>query len=67
LKSFFKKRPQEMCTHESPFYLAVSYNHSNDDLWYKKQRMGKDRINTIMKMMATTAGLSGKTTTIKST
>ncbi len=29
----------------------------------KKQKMGKDRINTIMKRMAASAGLSGKTTT----
>ncbi len=27
--------------------------------WYKKQKMGKDRINTIMKRMAASAGLSG--------
>ncbi len=48
-----------MCKSESPFYLAVNYNYSNDDIWYKKQKMGKDRINTIMKGMAASAGLSG--------
>ncbi len=35
------------------------YNYSNDDIWYKKQKMGKDRINTIMKRMAASTGLSG--------
>ncbi len=45
---------------EIPFYLAVNYNYSNDDIWYKKkQKMGKDTINTIMKRMAASAGLSG--------
>ncbi len=48
-----------MCKLESPFYLAVNYNYSNDDIWYKKQKMGKDRINAIMKGMAASAGLSG--------
>ncbi len=49
-----------MCKSVSPFYLAINYNHSNDDIWYKKQRMAKDRINTIIKRMAETAGLSGE-------
>ncbi len=38
----------------------MNYNYSNDDIWYKKQKMGKDRINTIMKRMAASAGLSGE-------
>ncbi len=57
-EKFLQKRPVEMCKSESPFYLAVNYNYSNDDIWYKKQKMGKDRINTIMKRMAASAGLS---------
>ncbi len=59
---FLQKRPVEMCKSESLFYLAVNYNYSNDDIWYKKQKMGKDRINTIMKRMAASAGLSGEKT-----
>ncbi len=46
-EKFLQKRPVEMCQSESPFYLAVNYNYSNDDIWYKKQKMGKDRINTM--------------------
>ena len=61
-EKFLQKCPPEMCKTESPFYLAVNYKHSTDDLWYKKQRMGKDRINTIMKRMAATSGLSGEKT-----
>ncbi len=57
---FLQKRPVEMCKSESLFYLAVNYNYSNDDIWYKKQKMGKDRINTIMKRMAASTGLSGE-------
>ncbi len=37
-----------MCTSESSLYLAVNYNHLNDNIWYKKQMMGNDRINTWM-------------------
>ncbi len=44
----------------SAFYLAVNYNHLNDNIWYNKQMMGNDMINTIMKRMAATAGLAGK-------
>ncbi len=51
-----------MCKSEPPFYLAVNYNNSNDDILYKKQKMGKDRINTIMKRMAASVGLSGEKT-----
>ncbi len=46
----------------SAFYSAVNYNHLNDNIWYNKQIMGNDRINTIMKRMSATAGLSGKKT-----
>ena len=35
-----------MCTQESPFYLAVNYQYTGE-YWYKKQRMGKDRIGKI--------------------
>ncbi len=63
-EKFLQKRPVEVCKSESPFYLAVNYNYSNDDIWYKKQKMGKDRINTIMKRMDASAGLSGEKTNL---
>ncbi len=44
---FLQKCHPEMCTSESPFYLAVNYHHLNDNIWYNKQMMGNDRINTI--------------------
>ncbi len=44
------------------FLFTVNYNHLNDNIWYNKQMMGNDMINTIMKRMAATAGLSGKKT-----
>ncbi len=48
-----------MCKSESPFYLAVNYNSPMMTFGTKKKKMGKDRINTIMKRMAASAGLSG--------
>ncbi len=42
-ETFLHKRPTEMCKSVSAFYLAINYNHSNDGIWYKKQRMGKGR------------------------
>ncbi len=30
------------------FGYELYYNHLNDNMWYKKQRMAKDMINTIM-------------------
>ncbi len=33
---FLQKLPPETCNSESPFYLAVNYNHLNDIIWYKK-------------------------------
>ncbi len=49
-----------MCKLESPFYLAVNYNSPMMTFGTKKKKMGKDRINTIMKRMAASAGLSGE-------
>ena len=61
-EKYLQKRPSEMCEAGSPFYLAVNYKASCDDLWYKRQRMGKDRIGSIMKRMACSAGVTGKKT-----
>ncbi len=59
-EKFLQKRPVEMCKSESPFYLAVNYNSPMMTFGTKKKKMGKDRINTIMKRMAASAGLSGE-------
>ncbi len=39
-----------MCTDESPLYLAVNYKYLNDSIVHK-QKIGKDRIITIIKRM----------------
>ena len=48
VRIFVQKRLSEMCEAGSLFYLAINYKASWDDLWYKQQRMGKDRIGFIM-------------------
>ncbi len=50
-----------MCTDESPLYLAVNYKYLNDSIVHK-QKIGKDRIITIIKRMAGTSGWSGEKT-----
>ena len=36
-QTFVEKRPPEMCTPTSPFYLAVNHRHTPTSYWYKKQ------------------------------
>ncbi len=45
-----------------PVLSGCELQFSNDDIWYQKKKMGKDRINTIMKKKAASAGLSGEKT-----
>ena len=60
VKKYIQKRPPQMCKIDSPFYLAVNYDPSStNEFWYKQQRMGKDRISSIMKRMGNTAEISG--------
>lgn len=52
-KEYLRRRPQDTLTPESRFYLAVKQNP--DDVWFKRQPMGKNSIGSIVKNM-TTAG-----------
>lgn len=52
-KEYLRRRPQDTLTPESRFYLAVKQNL--DDVWFKRQPMGKNSIWSIVKNM-TTAG-----------
>ena len=47
-RAFVQSRPPEMCTPDSPFYLAVNHQHTSASYWYKKQPLGVTLLNRIM-------------------
>ena len=61
-QTFVEKRPPEMCTPTSPFYLAANHRHTPTSYWYKKQPLGVTLPNRIMKELAEKGGLQGKKT-----
>ena len=65
-KLFAEKRPAEMNSDDSPFYLAVNSLKKLESLsnkeWFKKAPAGVNKLNSIMKNMAEKAGLTTKFT-----
>ena len=49
-KSYLAKRPEDLKL-SGPFYLAYIDNPTKTDVWYKKNRMGKNTISRIMANM----------------
>ena len=66
-KAYKDKRPENMLKPDSPFYLAVNYFKTEGELksegskWFKSQPMGVNKLNSLMKEMTETAGISVKT------
>ena len=66
-EAYKDKRPENMLKPESPFYLAVNYFKTEGELksesskWFKSQPMGVNKLNSLMKEMTETAGISVKT------
>ena len=58
-QTFVEKRPPEMCTPTSPFYLAANHRHTPTSYWYKKQPLGVTLLNRI-KELAEKGGIQGK-------
>ena len=52
-KTFLKRRPEEM-RNSGPFYLALN-ERAKTQVWFKRQRMGVNSINSFMKNMASQA------------
>ena len=63
--NYITQIPSEMCQLDSPFYLAINYKPIAGSKWYKKQRMGKDRIGQLMKRIACDGSLQGKKTSFR--
>ena len=58
-QKFLGKRPPDMCTPSSPFYLAV--NHQGiKTYWYKKQLLGVTLLSKFMEELAEKVGIQGK-------
>lgn len=61
-RAFVHNRPPEMCTPDSPFYLAINHQRSSISYWYKKQPLGVTLLNRIMKELADRSGIQGRKT-----
>ena len=66
-KAYKYKRPENMWKSDSPFYFTVNYFKTEGELksegskWFKSQPMGVNKLNSLMKEMIETAGISVKT------
>ena len=64
-KQYSDCRPDIMCSQDTPFYLAINNMLTNFDerkRWFKCAPLGKNSINSFMKVMANEAGLQGRKT-----
>ncbi len=58
-KTYCEKRPDSMNKPEAPFYLGINHikTPSSSKSWFKANAMGVNKLNSLMKNMATKAGL----------
>ena len=58
-KTYCEKRPAAMNTAEAPFYLGINHINtpSSGKSWFKANPMGVNKLKSLMKDMATRAGL----------
>ncbi len=61
-EKYIAQQPNQMCNPDSPFYLSINYKPGDGTHWYKRQKMGKDRIGQIMKRISTQDSLQGRKT-----
>lgn len=59
-KEFIRRRPDEMKTPDSPFYLAINHKRKPDNpIWYCKSPLGKNEIGKFLVKAAQHAGIQG--------
>ena len=61
-KTFVSHRPPEMCTADSPLYLAINHKRNDDSFWYKKQPLGVNHIDKMMKLLVKGTSITGRKT-----
>ena len=61
-KIYREKRPENMMADDAPFYLEL--NHTKTDgpktHWFKSAPMGVNKLNTLMKTMASKANINNE-------
>ena len=62
---YASKRPEQMKSDDSPFYLAINYTRvvNSSNPWFKAAPMGSNKLNSLMKTMAEKAGLNAENLT----
>ena len=62
---YASKRPEQMNSEDSPFYLAVNLTKmaNSSKPWFKAAPMGVNKLNSLMKTMAQKVGLNAETLT----
>ena len=61
-KKFVSHRPKQMCQPDSPFYLAINHKRADYSLWYKKQPLGINHIDKMMKLVIAGTSITGRKT-----
>ena len=57
-KLYSQKRPAQMMSPDSPFYLGVSTSHPvQNQLWYKNLPMGVNKLNDLVRMIRDITGI----------
>jgi len=60
-KEYVSRRPEDMNTPDSPFYLAAN-SKSSSEIWFKRQPLGKHSLAKFMKEMCKAADIDGRFT-----
>ena len=61
-KKFVSHRLKDMCQPDSPFYLAINHKRADYSLWYKKQPLGINHIDKMMKLVIAGTSITGRKT-----
>ncbi len=62
-KQYRARRPPHMLEPDSPFFLNINHKRRPDcPYWFKAQKMGINTLSSMMKKMATNAGVTGRKT-----
>jgi hypothetical protein len=56
-KMYRDNRPVDMCKKDDPFYLGTTFKPQPGQLWFRRQRLGPDKLSKLMKEMKQVAKL----------
>ena len=61
-ESYVKRRPEDLMSDDSPFYLQPLLKWQDKSTWFSRQRVGKNKLGSFAKKASTKASLQGKHT-----